>query len=239
MVRTIEVRAVCGDHEPAHGVRAHPAMRTPATLPCSSIKPVTGASICRWKPGNAFGFLAQEIEEVPLRHHCDEGRRSVEMREVADRPVAPGHAKLAPSGPGCAVAPGTASECRAGRGFPSSRGGPCHRENRERSPRASQAREPSIRPVRTADRPSSLPARRRRSRGRSRGQACVNVTKVTDSGAFCMTLRGSPQLASDASAQRCRIDVMTAARARPIPILEAGRHGLRRGHEPRVRDLRL
>ena len=37
---------------------------------------------------------AQEVEEVPLRHHGDERRRGVEVRQIADRPVAAGEVEL-------------------------------------------------------------------------------------------------------------------------------------------------
>jgi hypothetical protein len=40
----------------------------------------------------AARLFAEEIEEVPLRHHRDERRRSVQVREVADRIVAAGDA---------------------------------------------------------------------------------------------------------------------------------------------------
>ena len=66
--------------------------RTPATLPCSSMKLSTGASISIWKPGKASSLDAQEVEEFPLRHHRNERRRRVEMRQVADRPLPPGDA---------------------------------------------------------------------------------------------------------------------------------------------------
>jgi hypothetical protein len=40
------------------------------------------------------GVVAEEVEEVPLRHHGDEGGRSIEVREVADGPVASRDAEL-------------------------------------------------------------------------------------------------------------------------------------------------
>src|SRR5687767_15124297 len=39
-------------------------------------------------------LVAQEIEEVPLRHHRDERRWRVEVRQVADRPAAATEAQL-------------------------------------------------------------------------------------------------------------------------------------------------
>ena len=57
------------------------------------MKPATGASISQVKAGKGLRLLAQEVEEVPLRHHRDERRRRVEVRKVADRPLAAGHAE--------------------------------------------------------------------------------------------------------------------------------------------------
>src|SRR6185369_17980876 len=39
-------------------------------------------------------LLAQEVEEIPLRHHGDEWRWRIEMRQVADLPLAPGNPEL-------------------------------------------------------------------------------------------------------------------------------------------------
>ena len=68
--------------------------RTPATLPCSSMKPVDRRLHLEVKAGKRLRLLAQEIEEVPLRHHRDERRRRIEVRQVADRPFAPGEPQL-------------------------------------------------------------------------------------------------------------------------------------------------
>ncbi len=46
------------------------------------------------KPREGLCLLTQEIEEVPLRHHRDKRRGRVEMRQVPDRPFAPGHPQL-------------------------------------------------------------------------------------------------------------------------------------------------
>ena len=48
----------------------------------------------RWKPGIGPGFLAKEIEEIPLRHHRNERRWRVEMGKIADRPIAAGNPEL-------------------------------------------------------------------------------------------------------------------------------------------------
>jgi hypothetical protein len=57
------------------------------------MKPATGFSISSLNPGKGHGLLPQEIEEIPLRHHGDEGRGRFEVREVANRPFAPGESQ--------------------------------------------------------------------------------------------------------------------------------------------------
>ena len=118
--------------------------------------------------GERLRLVAQEIEEVPLRHHRDERRRRMEVRQIADRPFAAGDPQLARCRPCCAAASGSARASRAGRGSPSSTDGPCRRGNRGRNRRASRAPARGSRRARTAGRPSSPPGRRRRRSGRSR-----------------------------------------------------------------------
>ena len=44
--------------------------------------------------GKGLRLVAQEVEEIPLRHHRDERRRGIEMRQVSDRVVFAGDTDL-------------------------------------------------------------------------------------------------------------------------------------------------